>query len=228
LKEIRIAPSILAGDLGDLEKAVEISVKGGADQIHLDVIDGHFAPNITFGPGTVRALRPHTDLMFDTHLMIDRPQDYVTKFLDAGSDLLTFHAEVLNGSAFDELYGVVRARGKEVGVAIKPQTELPKWVLDRLDRISALVIMTVNPGFSGQKMDMAVMPKLQKVSEMVKERGVDTDIEIDGGVEPENVHEVVKRGGNVLVAGAGVYAKKDPIRAISTLREEARKVRQGH
>jgi len=226
LREIRIAPSILAWDLGDLAKAVEISAKGGADQVHLDVIDGHFAPNITFGPGTVKALRKHSDLKFDTHLMIDRPQLYAEKFLDAGSDLLSFHAEVLNGSSFDELHRLVKSRGKEVGLAIKPKTDLPRWATDRLDKISTLVVMTVNPGFSGQAMDMSVMPKLQMVSKLVEKKGTRTDIEVDGGVEPENVQEVVKRGGNVLVAGAGVYAKKDPVAAIATLREKAERARR--
>jgi len=221
LKPIRIAPSVLAWDLGDLREAVEISVRGGADQIHLDVIDGHFAPNITFGPGTVRALRGRCDLKFDTHLMIDRPQLYVEKFLDAGSDILTFHAEVLDGEAFDELHRVVRRRGKEVGLAIKPSTELPDWTAGRLDKLSALTFMTVNPGFSGQPMDMSTMPKLERISALFEEEGQRLDIEIDGGVEPENVREVVKRGGNVLVAGAGVYAKSDPVRAIGALRERA-------
>jgi ribulose-phosphate 3-epimerase len=225
LNQIRIAPSILAWDLGDLERAVEISVEGGADQVHLDVIDGHFAPNITFGPGTVKALRRRCDLRFDTHLMIDQPHLYAEKFLDAGSDLLTFHAEVLTGSSFDELYHTVRSRGKEVGLAVKPETELPAWAVDRLDKVSTLVVMTVNPGFSGQTMDMSVMPKLEKTSSLVRTRGLETEIEVDGGVEEENVHEVVKRGGNVLVAGAGVYSKKDPIAAISALRQRAEKAR---
>ena len=227
MNEIRIAPSVLAWDLSDLEKAVEISVQGKADQVHLDVIDGHFAPNITFGPGTVKALRGKTDLKFDTHLMIDSPELYVGKFLDAGSDLLSFHAEVLNGERFDELYRTVKSKGKEVGLAVKPATPLPEWATERLDRVSTIVVMTVNPGFSGQTMDMSVMPKLQKVSELVEERGLPVDIEIDGGVEPENVHEVVKRGGNVLVAGAGVYGKKDPVGAIAILREKAERVRKG-
>ncbi len=226
MNQIRIAPSILAWDLGDLERAVEISVEGGADQVHLDVIDGHFAPNITFGPGTVKALRRLCRLKFDTHLMIDNPQQYVEKFLDAGSDLLTFHAEVLSGETFDELYATVKRKGKEVGLALKPSTPLPSWASDRLDRVSTLVVMTVNPGFSGQTMDMTVMPKLQSLSELVEKRGLGTDVEVDGGVEPENVLEVVKRGGNVLVAGAGVYAKKDPVRAISALRERAERVRR--
>ena len=226
MNQIRIAPSILAWDLGDLERAVQISVEGKADQLHLDVIDGHFAPNITFGPGTVKALRRRCDLKFDTHLMIDNPQLYAPRFLEAGSDLLTFHAEVLNGSSFDELHRVVSSKGKEVGLALKPSTPLPAWASERLDKVSTLVVMTVNPGFSGQTMDMSVMPKLEKISELVEGAGLKTDIEIDGGVEPENVQEVVKRGGNVLVAGAGVYAKKDPVRAIAVLREKAEKVRR--
>ena len=226
MKPIRIAPSILAWDLGDLERAVEISQEGRADQVHLDVIDGHFAPNITFGPGTVKALRGRTNLKFDTHLMIEDPQKYVEKFLDAGSDLLTVHAEVMNGARFDDLCRLVKSRGKEVGVAVKPQTPLPEWAADRLGMISTIVVMTVNPGFSGQTMDMSVMPKLQKVSELVEDSGAGTDIEVDGGVEPENVQEVVRRGGNVLVAGAGVYSKKDPVGAISTLRAKAEGVRR--
>ena len=133
MSEIKIAPSILAWDLGDLEGAIQISVEGGADQVHLDIIDGHFAPNITFGPGTVKALRGRCDLKFDTHLMIDSPQVYVDKFLEAGSDLLTFHAEVLNGSKFDDLYRAVNAKGREMGLAIKPKTEFPRWAADRLE-----------------------------------------------------------------------------------------------
>jgi ribulose-phosphate 3-epimerase len=219
LKQVKIAPSVLAWDLGDLREAVRISERGGADQIHLDVIDGHFAPNITFGPGTVKSLRKCTDLKFDTHLMIDQPLQYAEKFIEAGSDLLTFHAEVLTAGSFDELCSLARRRGKEVGLAIKPATELPRWAAQRLDKLSALVVMTVNPGFSGQTMDFSVMPKLERIAALVDRLGCGTDIEVDGGVEPENVREVVKRGANVLVAGAGVYAKKDPMRAISILRE---------
>ena len=225
MTEIRIAPSILAWDLGDLEGAVRISVAGGADQVHLDVIDGHFAPNITFGPGTVRALRPLCDLKFDTHLMIENPRLYAAKFLDAGSDLLTFHAEVLNGESFDELCSIVKGRGKEVGLALKPQTPMPPWAAERLDKVSTLVVMTVNPGFSGQTMDMSVMPKLSEVSSLVRSKGLRTDIEVDGGVEPDNVQDVVRRGGNVLVAGVGIFAKKDPVKAISALRERAEKAK---
>ncbi|QQG49257.1 MAG: ribulose-phosphate 3-epimerase [archaeon] len=223
MKRVRIAPSILAWDLGELGKAAEICSRGGADQVHLDVIDGHFAPNITFGPGMVKALRKHTDLMFDTHLMIEKPELYVEKFLEAGSDLLSFHAEILDGPKFDRLASTVRGRGKEVGLALKPGTELPQWAAERLDKISALVVMTVNPGFSGQSMDVSVLPKLQRLARHIEEKGLGTDLEVDGGVEPENAREVVKRGGNVLVAGAGVFNKPDPVKAIGKLREAASK-----
>jgi ribulose-phosphate 3-epimerase len=222
-RKIRIAPSILGGDQGNLAGALEIAVAGKADQIHLDVIDGHFAPNITFGPGTVKALRKKTDMKFDTHLMISEPEMYVDKFLEAGSDLLTFHVEVLTGERFDALYSKIHGKGKVIGLALKPATEMPPWVEHRLDKLDTLIVMTVNPGFSGQSMMMSVMPKLEKVTTMLNDKGLPVDIEIDGGVEPENVGEVVLRGGNVLVAGAGVYYKPDPVKAVGVLREKAAK-----
>jgi len=225
MKQIRIAPSILAGDMGNLRSAAEIASRGGAEQLHLDVIDGHFAPNITFGPGTVKALRKVSDPKFDTHLMIDEPTAYVEKFLDAGSDLLTFHAEVLDGRMFDLIYSTIKGKGKEIGLAIKPRTDLPKWAVERLDKLSAVVVMTVNPGFSGQSMDMTVMPKLERIAKTIEAKGTGTDVEVDGGVEPENVAVVVKNGANVLVAGAGVYSKENPVSAISVLRERAEAAR---
>ncbi len=219
--QVKIAPSILAWDLADLGRAVEICVEGKADMVHLDVIDGHFAPNITFGPGTVKALRKKCDLPFDTHLMIDSPEAYVAKFLDAGSDVLTFHAEVLDGARFDRLHSEVTRAGKEMGLAIRPQTELPPWAEGRLDKLRTLVVMTVNPGFSGQTMDTGVLPKLERLSALVREKGNGTEVEVDGGVEPENARKVADSGADVLVAGAGVYGKNDPARAISRLREAA-------
>jgi ribulose-phosphate 3-epimerase len=222
-RPIRIAPSVLAWDLGDLQTAIRIADEGKADQVHLDVIDGHFAPNITFGPGTVRSLRKLTGLKFDTHLMISEPEKYAARFLEAGSDLLTFHAEVLNPGRFDALYSLVHTKGKEIGLAIKPRTPFPSWALERLDKLSCVLVMTVEPGFSGQTMDVSVFPKLEETARKLMEKadGRNTDIEVDGGVEPENVLEVVKRGGNVLVAGAGVYGKRNPVAAIQALREKA-------
>jgi ribulose-phosphate 3-epimerase len=226
-KPILIAPSVLAWNLGMLGDAVEIASKGKADMIHLDVIDGHFAPNITFGAGTVKALRRVSRLTFDTHLMISEPLRYAERFIEAGSDILTFHVEVLTPETFDALYATVHGRGRQMGIALKPETELPGWAEDRLGVLSAVIVMTVNPGFSGQTMDMSVMPKLERISGLVEERGYRTNIEIDGGVEPENVAEVVRRGGNVLVAGAGVYAKRDPVAAIGDLKARAVAARGG-
>jgi ribulose-phosphate 3-epimerase len=219
LKAVRIAPSILAGDMGNLRHAVEQAVEGGADLIHLDVIDGHFAPNITFGPGTIKSLRNVSSLPFDAHLMINDPLTYAERFLDAGCDTLTVHAEVIDGRRFTKLLRIVRARGKRIGLALKPSTPLPVWAHRRLSDLDVLLIMTVNPGFSGQTLDPRVLPKLQELSGLASRVSVDTEIEVDGGVDLSNASEVVKRGANILVAGAAVYGTPDPIGAIRALRE---------
>jgi len=221
VKEIKIAPSILAGDLGYLAEAVRVADHGGADQIHLDVIDGHFAPNITFGAGTVKALRKVSDLPFDTHLMLSDPLKYAPSFIEAGSDILSFHAEVLDRSSFEELRTLLSTGGVKMGLAIKPKTPLPRWAQERLDKIDILLVMTVNPGFSGQELDATVLPKLSEISSLVRRSGSEVDIEVDGGIEESNVSEVVRSGGNILVAGAGVYAKGDAAGAIKSLRGRA-------
>src|SRR2546425_4801759 len=222
MREIKIAPSILAGDLGHLAEAVRLADHGGADQVHLDVIDGPFAPNITFGAGTVKALRKVSDLPFDTHLMLSDPLKYAPRFIEAGSDILSFHAEVLDRSSFAELRTLL---GKDVkmGLAIKPKTPLPQWAQESLDKLDVLLVMTVNPGFSGQELDVTVLPKLGELSSLVRRSRSEgeVDIEVDGGVEESNVSEVVRRGGNIIVAGAGVYTKGDAARAIKSLRGEA-------
>jgi len=225
LRDVKIAPSVLAYDLANLRGAVDIAEKGGAELAHLDVIDGHFAPNITFGPGMVKALRRGSHLKFDTHLMVSEPGRYVRDFLDAGSDILVFHAEVIDQAAFDALFEVVRSYKKEVGLALKPGTDLPKWAEDRLDRLRTILILTVNPGFSGQKMDVNQFPKIERINRLVSERGLDLDIEIDGGVELGNIQEVARRGGNSFVAGAGVYGQPDPVNAIGRLRDAAKVAR---
>jgi ribulose-phosphate 3-epimerase len=221
LPPVRIAPSILAGDLGNLKGAIAGAVEADADQIHLDVIDGHFAPNITFGPGTVKALRRSCDLPFDVHLMIDEPLRYVDKFVEAGSDILTFHAEALNGRSFDSLHAAVRSRRRKIGLALKPSTALPRWAKERLDKLDVIIVMTVNPGFSGQALDRRVLPKLEKIATLLNEKRAQADVEVDGGVEIDNAGELVKKGANVLVAGAAVYGKSDPVGAIKKLRTVA-------
>ena len=227
MKPTKIAPSILAYDLGNLRGAVEIANKGGADLIHLDVIDGHFAPNITFGAGTIRALRRSSRLKFEAHLMIDNPRPYVHDYAEAGADTLVFQTEVLDPASFDALFAVARSYDKQVGLALKPETDLPKWVEERLGRLTTILILTVNPGFSGQKMDVNQFPKIERISKIVQERGYETDVEVDGGVDAQNIDEVAKRGGNCFVAGAGVYAQPDPVQAIADLRANADAARGG-
>ena len=225
MREVKIAPSVLAYDLGNLQAAVDIAARGGADMVHLDVIDGHFAPNITFGPGTVKALRKGSKLKFDTHLMISDPERYIREFAEAGSDVIIVHSEVIDQAAFDSLYSIVRSHNKEIGLALKPETDLPKWAEDRLDKLKTILVLTVNPGFSGQKMDVSQFPKIERINKLVTERGLDIDIEIDGGVELGNIKDVAKKGGNSFVAGAGIYAQPDPVRAIGKLRDNARAAR---
>lgn len=227
MRQVKIAPSILAYDPGNLNAALEIAERGKADMVHLDVIDGHFAPNISFGAGTVAALRRRTRMRLDTHLMVDLPRVLAHQFIDAGSDVLVFQAETLDLPVFDALVAVMRAKKRGIGLALKPETEFPKWAEARLGVLSSILVLTVNPGWSGQKMDASVFPKIERISKMVDERGLEVDIEIDGGVDAENVAEVASRGGNVFVAGNGIYGKPDPVQEIQKIRERAIAARGG-
>jgi ribulose-phosphate 3-epimerase len=227
LRRVKIAPSVLAYDLSDLRGAVEIADRGGADIVHLDVIDGHFAPNITFGAGTIKALRKTSKLVFEAHLMISEPARYLGAFLDAGSDIVVVHAETIDGAAFDALYDLAHSKGKQIGLALKPGTELPGWAEERLDKMKTIIVLTVNPGFSGQKMDVGQFPKIQRIDGLITKRGLDVDIEVDGGIDSGNVGEVARIGGNSFVAGAGVYNQPDPALAIAKLRQNAMAVRSG-
>lgn len=219
---MKIAPSIAAADLSNLGRAVEEAEAGGADMIHLDIADGHFAPNITFGPGTVKALRRYTDLPFDTHLMLTDPLDYVERFLEAGSDIISPHAEVLDGRSFDTFSTKARRGGARVGLALRPETRLPSWARSRLDRLDVLLVMTVKPGFSGQKLIESVLPSIREYSDLKRELGLGYELEVDGGVEPQNVGKLVTRGATILVAGASAFRRGSVSDAINELKEKAR------
>ena len=218
---IKIAPSIAAADLSRLGDAVKEAEKAGADIIHLDIADGHFAPNITFGPGTVKALRNLTSLPFDTHLMITDPLRYADLFVEAGSNIITSHCEVLEIEKFKVLKDKLESKKVRIGIAVKPETELPKWVLENIESIDVLLLMTVNPGFSGQKLLTSVLPKISSISSHLRSKNLNVEIEVDGGVEPENVPELVGRGATILVAGASAFRKGNVEQAIKELRERA-------
>ncbi len=213
--KLLIAPSLLSADFSKLGEEVKAVEEAGADVLHLDVMDGRFVPNITFGPLVVSALRPKSKLIFDVHLMILEPEKYIEEFARAGADWISVHAE-----ACPHLHRVVhriKELGKKAGVALNPHTppEVVEYLIEELDFV---LVMTVNPGFGGQKFIPLCLPKIKKLKGWIEDRNPDCLIEVDGGINRETAPSVIKAGAHVLVAGSAVFGKVDYVKAIKALK----------
>ncbi|MED4351880.1 ribulose-phosphate 3-epimerase [Schinkia azotoformans] len=212
---IKIAPSILSADFAKLGEEIKDVENGGADYIHVDVMDGHFVPNITIGPLIVNAIRPTTKLPLDVHLMIENPDLYIPEFAKAGADIITVHVEACRH--LHRTLHLIKDNGVKAGVVLNPATPIT-MIEHILDDIDMVLFMTVNPGFGGQKFIHSVLPKIKTVADMIHERGLDIEIEVDGGVNSETAKLCIEAGANVLVAGSAVFNKEDRKKAIEAIR----------
>ena len=210
---VKIAPSILSADFGRLSEEIVALEKAGADLIHLDIMDGNYVPNLTFGAGVVKALRPQSKLPFDVHLMVNNPDEMIPWFIAAGADIITVHAEACRH--LDKTLSTIRSYGLKAGVSLNPATpeNVLEYVLDKLDLV---LVMSVNPGFGGQKFIDSSLQKIARIKEMIA--GKEIELEVDGGINPLTAARCISAGADILVAGTSVFAGGEYARNIEALR----------
>ena len=202
MKKIKISPSILSADFSQLGNEIKRLEEGGADMIHVDVMDGHFVPNLTIGPPVIKALKKHSSILFDVHLMISPVHKYIEAYSDAGADIITIHPEATDSLQLS--ISKIKELNKKVGVSLNPETKIDT-ILDILNQIDLVLIMSVNPGFGGQKFMPEVLTKIQELKKIQEEKGLDFDIEIDGGINFDNCKTAIKAGANILVSGTTIF-----------------------
>ena len=217
MKNIKIAPSILSADFSKMGEEIKNITLAGADVIHLDVMDGSFVKNISFGPKMIKEARPYSKAVFDAHLMIVNPWNYIRQFAEAGSDIITVHYEAC-GDRLKQTLKEIKELGVKCGAVINPDTQVEK-IADVIEYCDMILLMSVFPGFGGQKFIPEVLPKIEQVAKLVAKTGKDIDIEIDGGINKENVKLVKDAGANVIVAGSTVFNEPDRAKIIKELRE---------